>query len=68
LLAFILYGEKIVIVSGGLTRAALRKDSLVVNSSQDGGNKTAWALIAMNEQIFDLRFTRARYGTFRRLS
>ena len=34
---FILYGEKPVIVPGGLTRVALRKGSLVVNSSQGGG-------------------------------
>ncbi len=41
---FILYGEKIVIVPGGLTRVALRKDSLVVNSSQGGGSKDTWVL------------------------
>ena len=34
---FILYGEDIEIVPGGLTRVALEKDSLVVNSSQGGG-------------------------------
>ncbi|MEY2427810.1 MAG: hypothetical protein QOJ40_695 [Verrucomicrobiota bacterium] len=41
---FILYGEKVVIVPGGLTRVALRKDSLVVNSSQGGGSKDTWVL------------------------
>jgi uncharacterized circularly permuted ATP-grasp superfamily protein len=41
---FILYGEKTVIVPGGLTRVALRKDSLVVNSSQGGGSKDTWVL------------------------
>ena len=41
---FILYGEKIVIVPGGLTRVALRKNSLVVNSSQGGGSKDTWVL------------------------
>ncbi len=41
---FILYGEKIVIVPGGLTRVALRKGSLVVNSSQGGGSKDTWVL------------------------
>ena len=41
---FILYGEKISIVPGGLTRVALRKGSLVVNSSQGGGSKDTWVL------------------------
>jgi uncharacterized circularly permuted ATP-grasp superfamily protein len=41
---FILYGDKIVIVPGGLTRVALRKGSLVVNSSQGGGSKETWVL------------------------
>jgi uncharacterized circularly permuted ATP-grasp superfamily protein len=41
---FILYGEKTVIIPGGLTRVALRKGSLVVNSSQGGGSKETWVL------------------------
>jgi len=41
---FILYGENISIVPGGLTRVALRKGSLVVNSSQGGGSKDTWVL------------------------
>jgi uncharacterized circularly permuted ATP-grasp superfamily protein len=41
---FILNGEKIVVVPGGLTRVALRKDSLIVNSSQGGGSKDTWVL------------------------
>jgi uncharacterized circularly permuted ATP-grasp superfamily protein len=41
---FILNGEKIVVVPGGLTRVALRKGSLVVNSSQGGGSKDTWVL------------------------
>lgn len=41
---FILYGEKPVIVPGGLTRVALNKGSLVVNSSQGGGSKDTWVL------------------------
>src|SRR5258706_10122438 len=41
---FIIYGEKISIVPGGLTRVALRKGSLVVNSSQGGGSKDTWVL------------------------
>ena len=41
---YILYGDKIAIVPGGLTRVALRKGSLVVNSSQGGGSKDTWVL------------------------
>jgi uncharacterized circularly permuted ATP-grasp superfamily protein len=41
---YILYGEKISIVPGGLTRVALKKGSLVVNSSQGGGSKDTWVL------------------------
>lgn len=39
---YILYGEQITIVPGGLTRVALREGSLVVNSSQGGGSKDTW--------------------------
>ena len=41
---YTLYGEKITVVPGGLTRVALRKGSLVVNSSQGGGSKDTWVL------------------------
>ncbi|CAA6678535.1 MULTISPECIES: circularly permuted type 2 ATP-grasp protein [unclassified Lentimonas] len=41
---FILYGDKIEIIPGGLTRVALNKGSLVVNSSQGGGSKDTWVL------------------------
>lgn len=41
---YILYGEKVTVVPGGLTRVALRKGSLVVNSSQGGGSKDTWVL------------------------
>jgi uncharacterized circularly permuted ATP-grasp superfamily protein len=41
---YILYGEKISIIPGGLTRVALRKGSLVVNSSQGGGSKDTWVV------------------------
>ena len=41
---YILYGSQITIVPGGLTRVALRKGSLVVNSSQGGGSKDTWVL------------------------
>jgi uncharacterized circularly permuted ATP-grasp superfamily protein len=43
---YILSGEKIKIIPGGLTRVALRKGSLVVNSSQGGGSKDSWVLDA----------------------
>ena len=41
---YVLYGENITIIPGGLTRVALRKGSLVVNSSQGGGSKDTWVL------------------------
>jgi uncharacterized circularly permuted ATP-grasp superfamily protein len=41
---YILSGEKTTIIPGGLTRVALRKGSLVVNSSQGGGSKDSWVL------------------------
>jgi uncharacterized circularly permuted ATP-grasp superfamily protein len=41
---YVLYGEDIYVLQGGLTRVALRKGSLVVNSSQGGGSKDTWVL------------------------
>jgi uncharacterized circularly permuted ATP-grasp superfamily protein len=41
---YILFGEKIIVMPGGLTRVALRAGSLVVNSSQGGGSKDTWVL------------------------
>jgi uncharacterized circularly permuted ATP-grasp superfamily protein len=41
---YVLYGAGVTIVPGGLTRVALRKGSLVVNSSQGGGSKDTWVL------------------------
>jgi len=41
---FILQGEKIFVTAGGLTRVALKKGSLVVNSSQGGGSKDTWVI------------------------
>jgi uncharacterized circularly permuted ATP-grasp superfamily protein len=41
---YVLFGEKVTIVPGGLTRVALQKGSLVVNSSQGGGSKDTWVL------------------------
>src|SRR5260370_6739821 len=43
---YILYGKEINVLPGGLTRVALRKGSLVVNSSQGGGSKDTWVLAA----------------------
>jgi len=41
---YILYGDKVTIIPGGLTRVALREGSLVVNSSQGGGSKDTWVV------------------------
>jgi len=41
---YILYGDRVSILPGGLTRVALRRGSLVVNSSQGGGSKDTWVL------------------------
>jgi uncharacterized circularly permuted ATP-grasp superfamily protein len=42
---YILYGkDRIWVLPGGLTRVALRKGSLVVNSSQGGGSKDTWVV------------------------
>lgn len=46
---FILYGEDVKVLPGGLTRVALREGSCVVNSSQGGGSKDTWVLIADGE-------------------
>ena len=39
---YVIYGEDIFVLSGGLTRVALKKGSLIVNSSQGGGSKDTW--------------------------
>jgi uncharacterized circularly permuted ATP-grasp superfamily protein len=41
---FVLHGEEIKVLPGGLTRVALPRGSLVVNSSQGGGSKDTWVL------------------------
>ncbi|PPK73392.1 putative circularly permuted ATP-grasp superfamily protein [Methylobacter tundripaludum] len=41
---FILQGENTFVTAGGLTRVALKKGSLVVNSSQGGGSKDTWII------------------------
>ena len=43
---FILYGDRLRVLPGGLTRVALRPGSYVVNSSQGGGSKDTWVLAA----------------------
>jgi uncharacterized circularly permuted ATP-grasp superfamily protein len=48
---YILYGKEIFVLPGGLTRVALKKGSLVVNSSQGGGSKDTWVLAERDEQI-----------------
>jgi uncharacterized circularly permuted ATP-grasp superfamily protein len=45
---FILYGDDLFILPGGLTRVALREGSMVVNSSQGGGSKDTWVLMNTN--------------------
>lgn len=41
---YVLQGKDLYVLPGGMTRVALRKGSLVVNSSQGGGNKDTWVL------------------------
>jgi len=43
---YILYGKEIFVNPGGLTRVALKRGSLVVNSSQGGGSKDTWVVCA----------------------
>lgn len=45
---YVLYGANIKVLPGGLSRVALRKGSLVVNSSQGGGAKDTWVLDAVD--------------------
>jgi uncharacterized alpha-E superfamily protein len=63
---YILCGEKISIVPGGLTRVALRKGSLVVNSSQGGGSKDTWVQLLLEEdemlsRVADSLYWMSRY-------
>ncbi len=55
---FILCGENISVLPGGLTRVALKKGSLIVNSSQGGGSKDTWVLadseVSVSDQIVPL--------------
>jgi uncharacterized circularly permuted ATP-grasp superfamily protein len=47
---FVFLGKEVQLAPGGLTRVALKKGSLVVNSSQGGGTKDTWVLSNMNGQ------------------
>ena len=47
---YILSGEKTIVTPGALTRVALKRGSLVVNSSQGGGSKDTWVLAEENSQ------------------
>ena len=51
---FILTGSKSYVTAGGLTRVALVKDSLIVNSSQGGGSKDTWIVEADVEDVDEL--------------
>jgi uncharacterized circularly permuted ATP-grasp superfamily protein len=48
---YVLCGKDIYVLPGGLTRVAMRKGSLVVNSSQGGGSKDTWVLAAPNHAL-----------------
>ena len=50
---FILQADRTEIVPGGLCRVALKKGSLVVNSSQGGGSKDAWIVDAPEASATD---------------
>jgi uncharacterized circularly permuted ATP-grasp superfamily protein len=41
---FAVFGERVDIIPGGLTRVALEEGSLIVNSSRGGGSKDTWVL------------------------
>ncbi len=49
---FVLSGDRIEVVPGGLTRVALREGSLIVNSSQGGGSKDTWVMDGQEEVDF----------------
>ena len=65
---FILCGEDIYVLPGGLTRVALKKGSLIVNSSQGGGSKDTWVLAdnlaAAADQIVPLQHQPSQFGNY----
>ncbi len=54
---YILCGESIWVLPGGLTRVALTKGSLVVNSSQGGGSKDTWVIAGFAADVADAEST-----------
>lgn len=60
---YILYGKDIFVLPGGLTRVALKKGSLVVNSSQGGGSKDTWVLAESNERVSTSSFQESTQNT-----
>jgi uncharacterized circularly permuted ATP-grasp superfamily protein len=59
---YILYGQDIFVLPGGLTRVALKQGSLVVNSSQGGGSKDTWVLADSQAQERESANGEARQG------
>lgn len=51
---YILCGKSTWVLPGGLTRVALKKGSLVVNSSQGGGSKDTWVIAGIPEHAADV--------------
>ncbi|MCL4110355.1 UNVERIFIED_CONTAM: hypothetical protein GTU68_027746 [Idotea baltica] len=54
---YILYGKEAWVLPGGLTRVALKKGSLVVNSSQGGGSKDTWVIASPGTETADVEAT-----------
>lgn len=54
---YVLCGKSIWVLPGGLSRVALRKGSLVVNSSQGGGSKDTWVIARRSEEAADIEST-----------
>lgn len=48
---YVLYGQSVWVLPGGLTRVALRRGSLVVNSSQGGGSKDTWVIASQGTEV-----------------
>ncbi|MFY9255784.1 MAG: circularly permuted type 2 ATP-grasp protein [Fuerstiella sp.] len=52
---YVLYGKDVWVLPGGLTRVALKKGSLVVNSSQGGGSKDTWVIACPGTETGDVK-------------
>lgn len=48
---YVLYGDRVKVLPGGLTRVALTEGSYVVNSSQGGGSKDTWVLARDQSEV-----------------